>query len=119
VKNILLDTNILIHLNRGREKAQKVREYVNSITEPQIFISVVSIAEAESLVVQWNWAQETINRLRINMNRFVCIDIEQNNQELIDAYVNIDCYSKRKVNDPNGHLIPNGALVSGWDFSTG
>lgn len=111
MKNILLDTNILIQLNRGREKAQEVREYVNSIAEPQIFISVVSIAEAESLVVQWNWTQETINRLRSNMNKFVCIDIDQNNQELIDAYVNIDCYSKRKAKGPNGQLIPNGAVT--------
>ena len=110
MKNILLDTNILIHLNRGKEIAQKVREYVSSFVEPQVFISVVNLAEAESLVIQWKMPEEAVKHLRSNMNKFVCIDIEQNNQTLIDAYVNIDCYSKRKINGPDGKLIPNGAI---------
>jgi tRNA(fMet)-specific endonuclease VapC len=110
MKNILLDTNILIHLNRGNEIAQRVREYVASLSEPQVFISVVNLAEAESLVVQWKMPDEAVKRLRSNMNKFVCIDIEQNNQVLLDAYVNIDCYSKRKIKGPDGKLIPNGAI---------
>jgi predicted nucleic acid-binding protein len=44
--NILLDTNILIHLVRGNAIAQQVKNYVGSITEPQLFVSVVNIAEA-------------------------------------------------------------------------
>jgi predicted nucleic acid-binding protein len=110
MKNLVLDTNILIHINRGKEKAQKVREYVNTLTEPQIYISVVSIAEAESLVVQWKMPDEAVKRLRSYLNKFVFIDIEQNNQTLLDAYVNIDCYSKRKIKGPNDKLIPNGAI---------
>ena len=110
MKNILLDTNILIHLNRGKEMAQKVREYVGTLSEPQVFISVVNLSEAESLVVQWKMPDEAVKRLRSNMNKFVCIDIEQNNQSLIDAYVNIDCYSKRKIAGPDGKLIPKGAV---------
>lgn len=109
--NILLDTNILIHLNRGKEIAQKVREYVIGIDEPQIFISVVNIAEAESLMLQWNWKPEPIKRLKENLTKFICIDIEQNNASLLDAYVSIDCYSKRKINGPNGKLIPKGAVT--------
>jgi tRNA(fMet)-specific endonuclease VapC len=110
MKNILLDTNILIHLNRGKEIAQRVSEYVATLTEPQVFISAVNLAEAESLVVQWKMPEEAVKRLRSNMNKFVCIDIEQNNQTLLDAYVNIDCYSKRKIKGPDGILIPNGAI---------
>lgn len=65
MKNILLDTNILIHLNRGKEIAKKVRDFVNTLSEPQVFISVVNIAEAESLVVQWKMPEEAVNRLRM------------------------------------------------------
>lgn len=111
MKNILLDTNILIHLNRGKEVAQKVREYVGSLSEPQVFISVVNLAEAESLVIQWKMPDEAVKRLRSNMNKFVCIDIEQNNQTLLDAYINIDCYSKRKIEGPDGKWIPKGAVT--------
>lgn len=111
MKNVLLDTNILIHLNRGNEIAKKVREYVGTLKEPQIFITVVNIAEAESLVVQWQWKHETTKRLRDNMNKFVCIDIEQNNATLLEAYINIDCYSKRKAKGPNGRLLPKGAVT--------
>ena len=110
MKNLLLDTNILIHLNRGKEVAKKVREFVSTLSEPQVFISVVNIAEAESLVMQWKMPEEAVKRLRENMNKFVCIDIEQNNPELFDAYVKIDCYSKRKIEGPDGNLLPNGAI---------
>ena len=111
MKNVVLDTNILIHLNRGKEIATKVREYVSSLTEPQIYISVINIAEAESLVVQWKMPHEAVLRLRKNLNKFICIDIKENDQILLNAYVNIDCYSKRKIVGPNGKLIPKGAVT--------
>lgn len=110
MKNIVLDTNILIHINRGNSIGRQVKDYINTVDEPQLFISVVNIAEAESLVLQWNWEPQTINRLRENIEKFVCIDIEQNNAALLEAYVNIDCYSKRKIEGPDGKLIPNGAI---------
>ena len=109
MKNVVLDTNILIHLNRGNAIANQVKEFVGKLDEPQLFISVVNIAEAESLVVQWNWKPETVKRLRENIEKFVCIDIEQNNNELLDAYVSIDNYSKRKAKSPQGELLPQSA----------
>ncbi|MFM7853963.1 MAG: hypothetical protein ACKO96_19080, partial [Flammeovirgaceae bacterium] len=81
-----------------------------TLSEPLVFISVVNLAEAESLVVQWKMPDDAVKRLRSNMNKFVCIDIEQNNQILLDTYVNIDCYSKRKIKGPDGKLIPKGAI---------
>ncbi len=108
--NVVLDTNILIHLNRGKEIATKVREFVSSLTEPQIYISVVNIAEVERLVKQWKMPLEAVQRLRNNLNKFICIDIKENDQSLLNAYLNIDCYSKRKIAGPNGKLIPKGAV---------
>lgn len=109
MKNVVLDTNILIHINRGNAIANQVKEFVGKLEEPQLFITVVNIAEAESLVVQWNWKQETAKRLRENIEKFVCIDIEQSNNELLDAYVSIDNYSKRKAKSPKGELLPQSA----------
>jgi tRNA(fMet)-specific endonuclease VapC len=110
MKNIVLDTNILIHINRGNAVARQVKEYVSTFDEPQLFVSVVNIAEAESLVIQWKWELATTKRLRDNMEKFICIDIEQNNPTLLDAYAKIDCYSKRKIKGPNGKLLPQGAI---------
>lgn len=110
MKNLILDTNILIHINRGNEIARQVQKYVNSISEPQVFVSVVSIAEAESLMVQWKWTYETTKRLRDNFNKFICIDIEQRNSAILESYVSIDCYSKRKEKGPDGNLLPKGAI---------
>jgi tRNA(fMet)-specific endonuclease VapC len=111
--NILLDTNILIHLVRGNAIAQQVKNYVGSITEPQLFISVVNIAEAESLVVQWKWPSDKIERLKKVITSFIAIDIEQNNSELLDAYVNIDAYSQGQRPAPNGQPLNNSSRNMG------
>jgi predicted nucleic acid-binding protein len=111
--NILLDTNILIHLVRGNAIAQQVKNYVGSITEPQLFVSVVNIAEAESLVVQWNWPSDKIERLKKLITSFIAIDIEQNNTELLDAYVNIDAFSQGKIPAPNELVLNNSSRNMG------
>ena len=111
--NILLDTNILIHLVRGNAIAQQVKSYVGNLTEPQLFLSVVNIAEAESLVVQWKWPNDKVERLKKLMNSFIAIDIEQNNSEMLEAYVNIDAFSQGKTNAPNGQPLHNSSRNMG------
>lgn len=111
--NILLDTNILIHLVRGNAIAQQVKNYVGSVNEPQLFVSVVNIAEAESLVVQWKWPNDKIERLKKLITSFIAIDIEQNNSELLDAYVKIDAYSQGKTPAPNGQPLNNSSRNMG------
>ncbi|MDO9635228.1 MAG: type II toxin-antitoxin system VapC family toxin [Paludibacter sp.] len=111
--NILLDTNILIHLVRGNAIAQKVKEYVGTINEPQLFVSVVNIAEAESLMLQWNWTPEKMESLKKLITSFITIDIEQNNKELLDAYISIDAYSQGKTPSPSGELLNNSSRNMG------
>ena len=111
--NIILDTNILIHLVRGNAIAQQVKNYVGSITEPQLFVSVVNITEAESLVVQWKWPNDKIERLKILITSFIAIDIEQNNNELLNAYITIDAFSQGKTFAPNGQPLNNSSRNMG------
>lgn len=111
--NIILDTNILIHLVRGNAIAQQVKNYVGSITEPQLFVSVVNIAETESLVVQWKWPNDKIERLKILITSFITIDIEQNNSELLNAYITIDAFSQGKTSAPNGQPLNNSSRNMG------
>lgn len=113
MNNILLDTNILIHLVRGNAIAQKVKEYVDTINDPQLFVSVVNIAEAESLMLQWNWSAEKTESLKKIITSFIAIDIEQNNKELLEAYISIDAFSQGKTPSPNGKLLNNSSRNMG------
>jgi tRNA(fMet)-specific endonuclease VapC len=113
MNNILLDTNILIHLVRGNAIAQKVKEYVGTINDPQLFVSVVNIAEAESLMLQWNWTAEKTESLKKTITSFIAIDIEHNNKELLEAYISIDAYSQGKTSSPNGEPLKNSSRNMG------
>jgi predicted nucleic acid-binding protein len=113
MKRVLLDTNILIQLVRGNKTAKEVKSFVEKLTDPQIFISVVNIAEAESLVVQWNWGKNNVESLRKIIENIITIDIEQNNQALLDTYVNIDAFSQGKISSPSGKKLNNSARNMG------
>lgn len=63
MERMLLDTNILVHLVRGSDTGKEIKSLVESFSDPQLFISVVSLAEAESLVVQWRWPGAKIETL--------------------------------------------------------
>lgn len=113
MKRLLLDTNILIQLVRGNKTAKEVKSFVEKLTDPQIFISVVNIAEAESLVVQWNWGKGKLATLKKIIENIITIDIEQNNQPLLDTYVDIDAFSQGKISSPSGEKLNNSARNMG------
>lgn len=102
---LLLDSNILIHLVRGKEKAGELKKYVDSKTFPQLFISVVTIAEVESLAMNWKWGSRKVTVLRELVNQFIRIDISGDQRELIDAYAAIDAFSQGKLKAPTGELL--------------
>ena len=47
MEKILFDTNILIHLVRGNDIAKKIKTLIDSLSDPQLFISVVSLGEVK------------------------------------------------------------------------
>lgn len=101
----VLDTNILIQLVRGKQIANEVKIYLQSQDNPDVFISIVSLAEAESLVTQWNWSEEKIVYLRTLLDHFVTIEIGLAQYELIENYVGIDAFSQGKRPSPGGKMI--------------
>jgi predicted nucleic acid-binding protein len=100
-------------LVRGNDKAKAVKSFIEKLTDPQIFISVVNIAEAESLVVQWNWQMNKVDVLKKIIENIITIDIEQNNQPILDAYVNIDAFSQGKIPAPSGRQLNNSSRNMG------
>ncbi len=108
-----MDTNMLVHLVRGSETANAIKSMVERLSDPQLFVSVVSLAEAESLVVQWNWPAPKVEKLSELISKFICIDIEQNNELLLRHYVSIDAYSQGKKAGPSGAFLPGSSRNMG------
>ena len=64
MKNIIIDTCVLIHIVRESESGKKCLEALSEFDdEPNIIISVVTKAEIESFSVQNNWGATKIEKL--------------------------------------------------------
>ena len=103
---ILLDTCIVVHILRNNDYSKKCREGLKNFSEtPHIILSVVSKAELESLSKQQNWGEPRKKALALIFNEATFIDIENADENLINAYSIIDAYSKRKGNDKFGNIL--------------
>lgn len=108
MKLLVLDTNILLHLVPGKQRAEAIKDYLQQLEDIQTIISVVGIAEAESVVKQMgNWGSEKINKLNQLFQQLTIVDIESGNNLLLESYVNIDGFSQGKIAAPNGQLLNN------------
>ena len=59
MKNILIDTCILISIIRKSSDGQKCIDAIQKIDDnPNLIVSVVSIAELESFALQNNWGEK-------------------------------------------------------------
>jgi tRNA(fMet)-specific endonuclease VapC len=93
---VIYDTNILLQLLRQVDSMEKVQSKLGSQYLEE-FISIVTVAEIRSLAIQFNWGNFRINKMMEVLADLSVLDI--NLPEIIDRYVNIDCYSKRKYPD--------------------
>jgi predicted nucleic acid-binding protein len=123
MKNIIIDTCVLIHIIRETITGKKCIEEISKVdNEPNIIISVVTKAEIESFVLQNNWGKKKIEKLQKLLDDFTVIDINQNDKILLDEYSKIDAYSKRKANDKSGNTLKGSAKKMGkndlWIAST-
>ena len=87
--NLLLDTNILIHLAKDPS-----RRLLTKIINPEnfkVFISVASIAELKSIALQNNWGAKKWQVINTVLDEVIIIEINEN---LLDTYAEIDAYSQ-------------------------
>ena len=87
--NLLFDTNILLYLAKHRTP-RLLMQKINP-NELKVFVSIVSIAELESIALKNNWGfrkkQTTISLL----DELVVIDV---NKSFTNTYAEIDAYSQ-------------------------
>jgi tRNA(fMet)-specific endonuclease VapC len=91
----MYDTNILLQILRDEQSINKLESFFDlSEVEESVSISLVTLAEIRSLSIQFRWG--AIRRAKMNeaIRRLTTLDI--NVPEIIDRYVEIDCYSKGK-----------------------
>lgn len=123
MKNLFLDTCVLIHIIRESETGKKCLQAIEDYDKnANIIISVVTKAELDSFALQNNWQSQKVNKLNQILTDLTIIDISKNDTILIENYAKIDSFSKRKSKDLEGNLMDGSAKKMGkndlWIAST-
>lgn len=114
MKNIVLDTCVIIHIIRQSVTGQNCLALLKEFdANPNIIISVVTKGELESFAKQQGWGQNKVNVLNHFLMQVTYIDIENADKKLLNSYSEIDAFSKRKVADAQGNLKVGGAHKMG------
>lgn len=88
-ERILLDTNILVHLLRGRRAAELLeRAYQIGQRSPRSAISVVSKGEIKSLARQFSWGSDKLEKVDALLASIPSMDITA--RSVHDAYALLD-----------------------------
>jgi len=94
--NYVLDTNIIIHILTGSDIGKKALEKTQT-DNPYLIISIVTKAEIISIAKQRNWGKSRLKSLHSLLDEFLIISIDNDN--IINAYAEIDAYSQGKLKD--------------------
>lgn len=114
MKNLLIDTCVLIHIIRESSTGKKCLDEISKYDEqPNIIISVVTKAEMHSFAIQNNWGNNKVEKLKKYLSEFTIINIDSNDILLLNEYSTIDSYSKRKTVDKTGKLLDGSARIMG------
>ena len=91
-EQLVLDTNVLLHLLRGRSAAGLIeREYGISGRNPRAIISVVTKGELKALGYKFNWGPKQHERLDAMLAGLPAADISHS--AVWNAYAKIDLSS--------------------------
>jgi predicted nucleic acid-binding protein len=114
MKNVVIDTCTIIHIIKGSDQGLKSLDAMYALDKvPNIIMSVVSKAEMQSFSKQNNWGASRIKHLTEFLEAATIININENDNKLLEAYAFIDGYSKRKLPDTTGNLLPGSSRTMG------
>lgn len=101
--NYLLDTNIVLIYTRESSLTKAIEEKYNLFRpENKLYISVVTIAELKSIILQRNYGEKKLKTLESVLKNFSIIDI--NIKEILDRYAEIDAFSQGKLKKRKGRF---------------
>ena len=91
--NYLLDTNIILIYTRNLPMTQRIEQDLNLFDGTNdLFLSVVTVGEIESLMLQRQYGKKKREAFRNLLNTLSVIDI--NIKDIISRYAEIDAYSQ-------------------------
>ena len=97
----ILDTNIVLIYTRESPLTKIIENKYNLFnSKNKLYLSVVTIAELKSLILQRNYGEKKLRILEDMLNNFSIIDI--NIDEILDRYAKIDAYSQGKLKNKKG-----------------
>src|SRR5262245_21101677 len=86
---VLLDTNVLVHLVRGRDFGRAIDQSYGLRTRPdRPLISVVTVGEMLSLARLWKWGAQKQDRMLEVIREMVVVDI--NSEPVLRYYAQFD-----------------------------
>jgi tRNA(fMet)-specific endonuclease VapC len=104
MRRYLLDTGILVHYIRQSNLYQQIETNENlSAVDSMPIISVATQAEIISFGIQHNWQQKKLQALQVLFTKIIIVDINSADADLLNAYAEIDAYSKGKL--PNNPIV--------------
>lgn len=98
MRKFILDTNILMaYFKSDKNLISKITEE-NKLNEEDVLIVISSITKGEllSLAIQNKWGDKKIKDMNALLNTIVIIDIAGNDNKLLNAYAEIDAYSRQR-----------------------
>jgi len=114
----LFDTNIILINLQKKPLAFQIREELTlNDSANDVYISVVSVGEIQSLALQNNWGASRTSVMNQYLSSFITLDI--NVKEVIDRYAQIDAYSQNRLaNRPLGTSARNMGKNDLWIVAT-
>ncbi len=94
VEPLLLDTNVLLHLVRGKEVGERIdRMFGLRARAEKPLISIVTVGECHAFAAYRGWGAEKKAALDALLHELVIVDI--NNGTVLRAYADIDAFLKK------------------------
>jgi len=112
MRGAVVDTCVVVHIVQGRDTGRKCLAALRSLG-PGIVVSVATVAELRSFALQNGWGAGKTERLNAILDEMARLDIREENTALMDAYVRVDAFSKRRAADGNGKMLAGSARKMG------
>lgn len=114
MRKFVLDTNILLAYVRQSPQYLEAEKQLSLTSEDvQLIVSVVTIGEIQVLAQRNGWGEKKVEQLNALLEQaFFVVDVSFGAPELLDAYVEIDCFSKGRSMGKNDLWIAATAKVT-------
>jgi tRNA(fMet)-specific endonuclease VapC len=107
---VVLDTNVLVHLIRGRAAGRALdHRYGLSTATMRPFVCIVTVGECLAIARSNAWGPQKTGALQDLLRELVVVDISD--ARVLDAYAEIDAFTRAKGNKMGKNDLWIGAVA--------